>query len=247
MPAKRILILGGTGEARLLAVALSEAGFDVITSLAGVTTAPQLPIGATRLGGFGGIEGLLSYLKAESIAAMVDATHPFAAQMSFQADAAARSAGLTCVRLERSAWQPEPADTWIEAATIARAVAALPREARVMASIGRKEIGAFFNRSDLSGLARMIEAPGHAVPQRWTVILARPPFSIEQEVELLAANSITHLVSKNAGGDATRAKLIAARERNIPVVMVRRPQKPTMATFNTVMATAQVLVRALSA
>lgn len=226
MPAKRILILGGTGDARALADRLADAGRDVITSLAGVTQAPHLPKGEVRRGGFGGPAGLAAYLRDGGFGVLVDATHPFAARMSLHAAEAAKACGLALYRLERPAWVAEDSDLWTGVADIAAAVAALPAGARVFLTIGRKEVAPFLARADLAGILRMIEAPREQPPPRWNLILARPPFTIAGEKELIVANRITHLVSKNAGGEETRAKLIAARETKIPVVMIARPAKP---------------------
>ena len=226
MPGKRILILGGTGEARALAGRLIDAGQDVVTSLAGVTQAPHLPKGEVRRGGFGGPQGLAAYLHDGGFEILIDATHPFAAQISLHAAEAAKACGLPIYRLERPAWVAEEGDHWIGVPNIAAAVAALPADARVFLTIGRKEVAPFLARADLTGVMRMIEAPEKAPPPRWHLILARPPFTIAGERELMAANRITHVVSKNVGGEETRAKLIAARETKIPVVMIARPRKP---------------------
>ncbi|MBI2719271.1 MAG: cobalt-precorrin-6A reductase [Rhizobiales bacterium] len=226
MPAERILLFGGTAGARHIAQALIEAGFAVTTSLAGVTSAPLLPPGDVRRGGFGGTAGIAAFLAAERIAAIVDATHPFAARISHHAHGAAMARRIPYLRYERPPWRPEAGDFWIEVPTMGQAVAAVPPNARVMLTVGRKEIGGFLARPDLTGLARMIEAPAEDLPEGWSLIRARPPFSLEQERTLMAEHRIGILVTKNAGGDETRAKLIAARERKIPVVMVARPAKP---------------------
>jgi precorrin-6A/cobalt-precorrin-6A reductase len=228
---RRILILGGTSDAIALARALSAAGYDIITSLAGVTENPKLPEGQTRVGGFGGEEGLFDYLRNENIMLVADATHPFAAQISTHGFSAARRAGIKYIRLEREAWVPLANDHWIDVADFAQAEAALPKSARVLLTIGRKEILPFIARSDLSGIARMIEPPADNLPSHWNLVLARPPFELETELELLKQNNITHLVTKNAGGKLTSAKLIAAREIGIPVIMIARPDKPETGVF----------------
>lgn len=234
MPGKRILILGGTAEARRLAERLIDAGQDVVTSLAGVTQAPQLPKGEVRRGGFGGAAGLAAYLGAGGFRAIIDAAHPFAAQISRHAASAAKACGLPIYRLERPAWVAEEGDHWIGVANIAAAVAALPAGARAFLTIGRKEVAPFLARADLSGVMRMIEAPRDVPPPQWHLILARPPFTVAAETELMTQNRITHLVSKNSGGAETRAKLIAARETKIPVVMIARPPKPEAVTVASV-------------
>ena len=226
MPGDRILILGGTREARELASLLTAEGRSVITSLAGVTRAPTLPPGEVRTGGFGGADGLMSYIRQEAISLVVDATHPFAARMSANADEACASAHVPLLRLERPPWQPGPGDRWTTVDTIAAAATALPHGARVLLTIGRKEVAPFFGRSDLSGIARMIEETAEPLPPGWSLLLERPPFSEASERQLLAGNAITWLVTKNAGGGETEAKLIAARELGLPVIMVARPPKP---------------------
>lgn len=234
-------MLGGTSDANFLAREFLKAGYNVVTSLAGVTENPALPAGEIRVGGFGGEEGLFDYLKAEGFAAVADATHSFAAQISRHGFNAAERAGIPYLRLERAAWLPLPADNWISVPTTEAAVAALPDAARVLLTIGRKEIAGFLTRDDLSGVARMIEKPTFDLPPNWALVLARPPFSVEAERELLAFHKITHLVSKNAGGKLTVAKLIAARGLRIPVVMIERPQKPPAQVFGS----APALVAAL--
>lgn len=242
MPNKRVLVLGGTSDANVLAKELLKSGFDVVTSFAGVTENPVLPEGEIRVGGFGGEDGLYDYLKAEGFSALADATHPFAAQISRHGFNAAERAGIPYLRLERAAWTPLPADNWISVPNIEAAVAALPITARALLTIGRKEIGAFFARDDLSGVARMIEKPPFELPPNWALILARPPFNVDAERELLALHKITHLVTKNAGGKLTVAKLMAARALRIPIVIIARPQKPPAQSFGS----APALIAALA-
>jgi precorrin-6A/cobalt-precorrin-6A reductase len=233
MPLKRILILGGTRDARELAAGLLAEGFSVITSLAGVTGNPVLPEGEVRIGGFGGTEGLVRYLRDAGISTIMDATHPFAAQMSAHAADAAREADVPLLRLERPAWVEQPGDRWTSANSAAEATAVLPSGARALVTIGRKEIGAFFTRNDIAGVARMIEPPPSYVPASWRVMLERPPFTLEHERELIIHHHITHLVTKNAGGEDTAAKLQAARVLGIPVIMIERPHKPEAVSFPT--------------
>ena len=231
MPGERILVFGGTGDARLLAGALIEAGFAVITALAGVTSAPLLPPGEIHRGGFGGKAGISAFVARGGIAAIVDATHPFAVQISRHACGAAADRGIPYLRLERPPWVAEPGDRWIEVHSMEAAVAALPQAARVMLTVGRKELHLFLARPDLAGIARMIEEPAAELPAGWTLILERPPFSVESERQLIGKYRIGYLIAKNSGGEDTRAKLIAARERKIPVVMVARPVKPDGPSF----------------
>ena len=228
---KRVLILGGTREAREVAAALMAAGIPAVTSLAGVTETPVLPEGEVRRGGFGGVTGLTSYLRAERIALTVDATHPFAARISVNAVDACRDAGVPLLRLERPPWTPQEGDRWTQVKTVEEAAARLRPAARVLLTIGRKEIAPFMARSGIGGIARMIEPPPLALPPGWSLILERPPFSIGAEKHLLAQNAIGWLVTKNAGGGDTDAKLVAARELDLPVIMIEQPAKPFAPIF----------------
>ena len=233
MPAERILILGGTGLAREAADALVMRGVHVVTSFAGVTRSPQLPQGEIRTGGFGGVDGLIAYLLANSFDYVVDATHPFAAQMAAHAAVACTSVGVKLLRLEQASWQAQKGDRWQSVASIAVAVAAIPLNSKVAVTVGRKEIGAFFARADLSGVARMIEPPDVNVPAAWELMLERPPFTLAAEIDLLRANQVEILVSKNAGG-ARAAKLDAAASLSLPAIMVARPLKPVVDSVATV-------------
>ena len=234
MQAKKILILGGTRDARQLAFRLIHAGHDVTTSFAGVTEHPIQPEGKVRVGGFGGADGLRHYLVSENYNVLVDATHPFAAQIS--ANAVDAVGNIALVRLERPAWVARPEDHWINVADISAAVDALPPQAKVMLTIGRKEVAPFVTRPDISGVARMIEPTSIPLPAIWKMILERPPFSLASEIAVLRENGITHIVAKNAGGGETEMKLVAARNLNIPVVMIARPFKPAVTTYSTVEA-----------
>ena len=200
-----------------------------------------MPMGKVRVGGFGGEEGLYAFLKSGNFVAVADATHPFAAQISQHGFNAAKRAGLAYLRLEREPWVPAAGDHWIGIPNIAGAVAALPSGSRVLLTIGRKEIGPFLVRGDISGVARMIEKSLLPVPSGWQLILARPPFSLEAESDLLNKHRITHLVTKNAGGLQTEAKLLAARALHLPVIMIARPAKPKGQIFTS----APALVAAL--
>lgn len=236
MPASRILVLGGTVEARILGERLAAAGYDTVFSLAGRTGAPLLPRTSAvhaRIGGFGGAAGLCAYLHGEHIGLVADATHPFAAAIARNAVAAAAAAAVPCFRLERPAWIAGPGDDWRIVADTAAAVGAIPTGARALVTIGRQEIAVFAARTDIHVIARMIEAPAAALPNA-TLILARPPFSLDGERRLFADLAVTILVAKNSGGDATAGKLAVARERRVPVIMIARPRKPAVPTFSTV-------------
>lgn len=227
-----ILILGGTTEARLLAEAWAQQPVGrVILSLAGRTKEPaSLPI-PTRSGGFGGIAGLIAWLQAEHCRAVIDATHPFAAQMGQHAAAACQALGLPLLRLSRPPWQPTPADRWIEVADMASAVTALgttPR--RVFLTVGRQNLTPFEAAPQHHYVIRTIDWPDPppSLPHM-TKITARGPFTAEDDTDLMRQERIDLLVSKNAGGSATEGKLIAARRLGVPVVMVARPTRPVSA------------------
>ncbi len=231
MAGERVLILGGTGEARRLAEVLLAAGFHAISSLAGVTQAPRLPPGEVRLGGFGGPKGLADFLTRESIVAIVDVSHPFAEGISRHAASAADDARVPIARLQRPPWAKTDGEAWIDVASIAEAAESLPAGARAMVTIGRKEIEPFILRRDVTGVLRMIEQPALAVPDGWRLVLERPPFTREHEYQTMQKHRISHLVSKNSGGPETEAKLAAARQLKIPVIMVARPAKPPVPQF----------------
>lgn len=223
-----ILILGGTAEARELAEAL---GARVMLSLAGVTNGVSGSGYQLRRGGFGGAQGLKRFLATERIQAIIDATHPFAAQMSRNTDLAAGGLNLPLLRLERPAWPVK--HQWQSVATLEAAAASLPANARVFLSVGSQSLAGFLDRKDLWCLTRSIEKPAR-LPARGEVILQRPPFQLVNEIALLKAHKITHLVSKNAGGQATYAKLEAATKLKVQVVLVKRPQLPEALTVETV-------------
>lgn len=234
MPSQRILILGGTAEALELAALLIEAGHQVVYSLAGVTENPVRPKCEIRNGGFGGVQGLIDYLRLDKIHVVIDATHPFAAVMSHHASDAANAIGLTRLRLERPPWQPLKSDSWHVVVNMAEAVSALPQNARVLVTTGRKNLCGLLSRPDLSGVIRTIEPLAESLPVQWQSVLDRPPYSLEQETETMRRHEISHLLSKNAGGSATSAKLAAARDVGVAVVMIDRPEKPHGPTFDNV-------------
>jgi precorrin-6A/cobalt-precorrin-6A reductase len=224
----RVLVLGGTFEASKLADLLAgQGGISPMLSFAGRTTAlrpPQIPY---RIGGFGGVNGLQAYLGAERIEVLVDATHPFAEQMSRHAAIAAAGANVPLIVLSRPAWVAQPGDHWIDAATMAAAAAALGREPRrVFLTIGRLQIGAFAAAPQHFYLIRTIEPLTLAAGlPRHRVILGRGPFAFEAEDKLLREESIDVVVSKNSGGEAAFAKVRAARHLGLPIVMVARPRQ----------------------
>ncbi|KPI02024.1 Precorrin-6A reductase [Actinobacteria bacterium OV450] len=252
-----VLILGGTTEARRLAAALAAGGTEdgaapataagsgpdtgsasgsgtaaraalrVTTSLAGRVAAPVLPPGEVRIGGFGGPEGLATWITAHRVSHLVDATHPFAERMSFNAAAAAALSGVPLIALRRPGWSPGPGDDWHFADSLAEAALRLPElGGRAFLTTGRMGLHTFAQLADTWFLVRSVDPPEAPVPPRLDVLLARGPFSLEGERELLARHRIDVLVTKDSGGSATAPKLTAAREAGIPVLVVRRPPVP---------------------
>ncbi|MCY7286362.1 MAG: cobalt-precorrin-6A reductase [Cyanobacteria bacterium CAN_BIN43] len=224
---KRLLILGGTGDAVALAKQAAQIPYlEVITSLAGRTQTASAP-GNTRIGGFGGAAGLADYLRDRQIHLLIDATHPFAAQITWNASIAAKEVGIPHLMLIRPAWEKTLGDRWIEVQTNAIAATVLPAP-RIFLTIGRQELSAFAYQSDHWFLMRMIDPPAlDASVPNGKILLERGPFKLADERELLQNYDIGAIVSKNSGGDATYAKIIAARELKIPVVMVQRPVVPS--------------------
>ncbi|MEU6672107.1 cobalt-precorrin-6A reductase [Streptomyces sp. NPDC046727] len=227
MPA-HVLILGGTTEARRLAADLAaRPGVRVTTSLAGRVSRPgELP-GEVRVGGFGGPEGLADWLRAHRVDALVDATHPFAETITAHAARAAGATGVPAVVLRRPGWRPGPGDRWHDVPSLAGAAEALPGLGRrVFLSTGRLGLAAFARLTGLHFLVRSVEPPEPPLPPDTRVILARGPFTVPDETELLRAHRIDVLVTKDSGGEATAAKLTAARDLGLPVLVVRRPPLP---------------------
>ena len=226
----RILILGGTGEARELAAALVTAGADVVSSLAGRVSRPRLPDGPVRIGGFGGADGLTAFLRDDGITHIVDATHPFAGTITANAAQAAAEAGLPRLVLCRPGWEAD--SSWEVVAGIgeaAEAVARWPGEC-VFLTTGRRDLGAFAADDRHQFLVRTVDPPDGPVPPRMTLILDRGPYMVESESALMREHGTGLLVTKNSGGSMTAAKLTAARDLGVQVVMVARPALPPDST-----------------
>jgi precorrin-6A/cobalt-precorrin-6A reductase len=220
----RVLILGGTAEARQLAEALDgRADVEFVSSLAGRVSRPRLPVGPVRVGGFGGPESLTLWLRTNGIAAVVDATHPYASGIRRSARLAAPAAGAALLRLERPGWVPAPGDRWHRVdgfATAAERAAALGR--RIFLTIGRQNLDVFTRVGDRWFLARVVDDPG-PVPPTVTLLRSRGPYTVAGETALMREHRIDVLVTKDSGGALTEAKLTAARDLAVPVVMVDRP------------------------
>lgn len=227
----KILILGGTVEARQLADLLAgDKRFELVFSLAGRTSDPLTPSCTVRSGGFGGADGLADFIEDENVDILIDATHPFADRITQNAATAAAATGIDCLRLERKAWEPDAGDNWEIVDSIEEAARQLPKGARALVTVGRQEVEPFFTRLDIKVIARMIEPPEKKPLAPHKVLLNRPPFELQDERMLMRIEHITHLVTKNSGSSATAAKLQAARELNIPVIMISRPAAPRMPT-----------------
>lgn len=222
----RVLVLGGTGEARQLASALDARGDRVVSSLAGRVDAPAQPPGEVRTGGFGGVDGLAAFLTRERMDAVVDATHPFAARITANAVAAATAAHVPLVLLRRPGWTEQPGDDWRRVPSLAAAAALLPDVgSRAFLAVGRGGIMPFVELP-LWFLLRAVDPPRPPLPARHHVVLDRGPFTLDGERRLLRGHRVDVLVTRDSGGAATAAKLVAARELGLPVVLVDRPPPP---------------------
>lgn len=224
----KILIFGGTGEARELANRLVADGRNVTTSLAGRTLEPLLPEGSVRIGGYGDIPRLRAYLSDAGFDAIVDATHPFAESMSGSIVTVCEMLGLPLVRLCRPPWEKPEGAEWIAVDSAEIAYRQIPEDAVLLDTTGQKSL-AFVPGAKFKRIIRLIEKPDQVSSGNDTIILDRPPYTVEGEAALMREYGVTHLLSKNAGGDQTRAKIDAASALGISVFMVRRPALPDVA------------------
>jgi precorrin-6A/cobalt-precorrin-6A reductase len=224
----RVLILGGTTEARRLAERLvGRADVDVVSSLAGRVAGTRPPVGQVRVGGFAGWRGLAQWIRAHRIGAVIDATHPFAATISWNAAAAAAACHVPLLGLRRAAWVPGEGDRWHEAVSMQDASRMLPELGlRHFLTIGRQDVSWFADVAGAWFLVRCIEAPEEPTPAQMELLLDRGPYSLDAEIALMRGWRIDTLITKNSGGGATAAKLAGARELGLPVVMVQRPASP---------------------
>lgn len=234
-----MLILGGTAEARELAAELHGSGVAVISSLAGRVSSPRLPAGEVRVGGFGGPDALADWLREHEIAAVVDATHPFAERISASAAAACPRACVPLLRLERPGWSERPGDRWRWVDTLPGAAAAIGELGeRVLLTTGRQGLAAFAGVEGAWFLIRCVDPPAPPLPRHHELVLDRGPYALGSELALIDRHRIDVVVTKDSGGPHTQAKLDAARHRGLPVIVVRRPHRDAAALSVTTAAAA---------
>lgn len=222
---KTILILSGTAEANKLAAQLHKIHKDwrIISSLAGRTQNPKIPIGETRIGGFGGVDGLIDYISKQNVDKIYDATHPYAINISKNAVQAAQQSGIDYERIERAPWEKTKDDNWIEVVSIEAAAEKLPKNARVFLALGRQYIDAFERRTDCHFIVRMVDQQNDVPLGSYEIIQGLPNSAACDEQKLFTLHNITHLITRNSGGEKSYAKIIAAREAQLPVIMIKRP------------------------
>ncbi|HEV8424172.1 MAG TPA: cobalt-precorrin-6A reductase [Actinomycetes bacterium] len=224
----KLLLLGGTAEARDLAARLAGLpDLSLVSSLAGRVRDPRLPPGEVRVGGFGGVPGLVDWLREQQVDLVVDATHPYATTMQANAVAACSRLDLPRLRLARPGWRARDGDRWHRVGSLAETAAALPSlGTRVFLTTGRQGLAAFADLDDLWFLIRCVDQPSVLMPAHHEVLLARGPYRREQERALMSRFGVEVLVTKDSGGSLTAGKLEAARDLGLPVVVVRRPPAP---------------------
>ncbi|MCK1361020.1 cobalt-precorrin-6A reductase [Bradyrhizobium sp. 199] len=223
----RALILGGTSDASLLAEAVARAGIDALYSYGGRTCAPADQPLPTRIGGFGGVSGLADTIRREAITHVIDATHPFAAEMSRNAVAACAATDTPLIALERAPWARAPGDNWIEVADVSAAVVALSEApAKIFLAIGRQHIAPFAARPQHIYTLRFVDPPEAPLLFAADMIVSRGPFTLDGELEMMRARGIAWIVARNSGGAGARAKIDAARMLGLPVIMISRPELP---------------------
>lgn len=227
---RTVLLLAGTAEARHLSEQFQSDNLTLVASLAGVTRTPVRYPCDTRTGGFGGVDGLVRWIVDHEVVAVIDATHPFAEQISKNAKIASNQTDTPFLTLRRDPWKP--GRRWKEFTALSDLAAALPTQARVLLTTGRKEISSFAHRLDVSFLLRTIE-PIEGLPSHITQVLARPPFSEDQEIKIMKAAQITHLVTKNAGG-TWPSKLVAVEALAIEIFSLAMPPAPNGAVCRSV-------------
>lgn len=220
----KILILGGTREASELAHTLTEAGNEVTTSLAGRTREPKPLAGKVRIGGFGGAEGLADFLVQNHFDKLVDATHPFAKQISANAKLAAEKSGIIFEKRTRAPWKKVDGDNWIEVTGLEEACKVSPPGSRILLALGSQHISGFETRHDVFYLVRMVDKPPTPLKlPNHELVIGKPSLDWSDEVQLLRDNKITHVICRNSGGEGAYAKVRAARELSLPVIMIQHP------------------------
>jgi len=245
----KILILGGTRNARDLAIALASdksapRELDILTSLAGRTSEPDRTFGKTRIGGFGGAAGLAQYLAKEKFDLLVDSTHPFASRISQNALIAAQSAGIERLVLNRPEWQKQPGDNWIDCADLDEAAQQLPVGATAFLALGHQYLDRFSHREDVHFVARMIDPPKTPIPlKNHRLVLAKPSHLAAEEAALFTRFNITRLVCRNSGGKLIYAKIEAARSLKLPVLMIKRPPAVSGKNFGNITDLAAEIIR----
>lgn len=225
---KRILLLAGTGDARRIAKDLSD--LPIIASLSGAAASPEEYSCDLRTGGFGGAEAMADWLRDNRISAVIDATHPFAAQISANALKAATATGTPITRIHRPPWRQETGETWIKVPSVEAAATVLPPGARAFVATGRGSQDVFVARRDVWCALRLIDPPKTTYPGNGEYVVSPPPFDTPSEMALFTLLGVTHLVVKNAGGAAARTKLTAAAKLGLPIIIVSRPEEPGAAT-----------------
>jgi len=231
----KILILGGTRNARDLAIMLDAyPRLDVMTSFAGRTQEPRT-FGKTRIGGFGGTEGLTTYLREHSIDLLVDSTHPFATRISQNAVEASEFSSVERLVLVRPKWAKHPGDNWIDCLTLEKAAQSLPADAVAFLALGHQYLDVFTSREDVRFIARMLDKPKSPLPlKNHQLVIAKPSHIAAEEADLFNRHGVTHLVCRNSGGTLIYAKIEAARELGLPIYMLRRPPPPPGESFDNI-------------
>ncbi len=230
----RILILAGTAEARDLARKLASRRHDITSSLAGRTDDPNLPDGRVRMGGFGGADGMADYIASEDFELVIDATHPYAGTISAEAIEAAAKRDIPLIRFDRPAWPETDGANWTHFADIASALRAVPAKKKALVTTGQKELAVIAECPEADFLVRVIDPPDIEMPDNARLLLARPPYTLKSETDLMGRNGITHLITKNSGSTQTRDKLSAAQALGISVFMIDRPPLPEAKSVTTV-------------
>ncbi len=226
----------------MLATAIARAGIGAVYSYGGRTRAPADQPLPTRIGGFGGASGLADYVRRERITHVIDATHPFAAEMSRNAVEACTETATPLIALERAPWTKAPGDNWIEVVDVNAAVAALPEvPANVFLAIGRQHIAPFATKPQYNYTLRFVDPPEAPLPFEADMIVSRGPFTLDGELELLRTRGISWIVARNSGGDGARAKIDAARRLGLPVIMISRPELPARLRVESVVEVMQWL------